>query len=365
VTEDLDRLGRDVREFVAATGVVARSDSWMRGFDQEFSRAVGKRGWIGMTWPRRYGGGERSNEARLVVTEELLRAGAPVAAHWTADRQIGPAILRYGSEELRAEFLPAICRGDVVFCLGLSETEAGSDLAAVRTRAVAVDGGWEITGAKLWTTSAHHATHAYVLARTGTGDSKHQGLTEFLVDMDNPGITVRPILDLVGEHHFNEMLLDGVFVPERRVLGTVGAGWSQVTEQLAFERGGVERFLSTYPLLAAMMRCARRSPDRAAVERIGALAARLTALRRLGYEIAAALDAGEAPVRQAAKFKLLGTHFEKDVVEAARYVLDVCDADADAWALLADGIAVVPAGSIRGGSSEIMRTVISRAEAGR
>ncbi|MCW2901049.1 MAG: putative acyl-CoA dehydrogenase [Streptosporangiaceae bacterium] len=363
--EGLDALRRDVREFVAAASFAPRCDSWMRGFDPVFSRAVAERGWIGMTWPGEYGGGERSNLARLVVTEELLRAGAPVAAHWTADRQIGPAILRYGSDELRTGFLPAICRGEVVFCLGMSETEAGSDLAAVRSRAVRVGGGWQITGAKVWTTSAHRATHAYVLARTGASESRHDGLTEFLLDMATPGVTVRPILDLVGEHHFNEVLLDEVFVPDGRVLGTVGAGWKQVTEQLAFERGGVERFLSTYPLLAAAVRCARRRQDRAAVERVGALAARLAALRRLGYGIAVALDAGEASARLAAELKLLGTVFEKDVVEAARYILDVCDGDPQARALLADGIVSVPGGSIRGGSSEVMRTVISRAEGGR
>jgi alkylation response protein AidB-like acyl-CoA dehydrogenase len=363
--DQLSQLRAEVREFVARTPFVPRCDSWMRGFDLEFSRAIAARGWIGLTWPGRYGGGEQSNAARLVVTEELLRAGAPVAAHWTADRQIGPAILRYGSDDLRAEFLPAICRAEVVFCLGMSETEAGSDLAAVRTKAEPADGGWTISGSKIWTTSAHHATHAYVLARTGTGESRHEGLTELLVDMGTRGLSVRPILDLTGEHHFNEMLFDEVYVPHRRVLGSVGSGWQQVTDQLAFERGGAERYLSTYPLLAATVRAARRNPDRAATERVGALAARLVALRRLGRGIAEALDAGQAPGRLAAELKLLGTAFEKDVVETARYVLDVCRADDADRALLADATQAVLAGSIRGGSSEILRTVISRAEASR
>lgn len=357
-----DRLRREVRAFVAESGISPRSDRWMRGFDAEFSRQLGKRGWIGMTWPTVYGGGGRSNVERLVVTEELLRAGAPVTAHWTADRQIGPAVLAGGTDELRAEILPAICRGEVVAALGMSETEAGSDLAAVRTRAVPAPGGWSITGAKIWTTSAHRATHLYVLARTGDGASKHEGLTEFLVDMDTPGIMVRPIHDLVGEHHFNEVLLDEVKVPDGRVLGTVGQGWKQVTEQLAFERGGAERYLSTYPVLAAMVRCAHRDPDRAASERIGALAARLTALRGLCYEVATALDVGKPPVRLAAGLKLLGTAFEKDVVETARYVFDVCGGGEHERRLLVDGLATVPSGSIRGGASEVLQTVVSRAE---
>ncbi|EIV91935.1 acyl-CoA dehydrogenase family protein [Frankia sp. QA3] len=357
-----DRLRREVRAFVAAAGIAARNDSWLRGYDPDFTRELGRRGWIGMTWPTEYGGGGRSNTERFVVTEELLRAGAPVTAHWTADRQIGPTILRVGTEDQRAEILPKICRGEVVVGLGLSETEAGSDLAAVRTRATPIDGGWSITGAKVWTTSAHHATHLYILARTGEGASKHEGLTEFLVDADTPGITVRPILDLVGEHHFNEVILDDVHVPDDRVLGTVGAGWKQVTEQLAFERGGVERYLSTYPVLAAMIRTVARHPDRAATERLGELAARLTALRQLGLQLADALDQGEAPVRLAAGLKLAGTRFEKDVVETARYVFDVCEGDAEAHRLLVDGLAVVPGASIRGGSSEVLYTVISRAE---
>ena len=364
--DGLEGLRQEVREFLAAAGVKARCDSWMRGYDPEFSRRLGERGWIGMTWPRRYGGGGRSNVERFVVTEELLRAGAPVTAHWTADRQIGPSILRNGSEELRAEFLPAICRGELVFGLGMSETEAGSDLAAVRTRAVRVDGGWSITGTKIWTTSAHHATHLYVLARTGepagAGADRHAGLTEFIVDRDSPGITVRPILDLVGEHHFNEVVFEEVFVPDSRVLGTVGAGWKQVTEQLAFERGGAERFLSTYPLFAAVVRAARRVPDRSVTERVGALAARLAALRELGLQVARAIDAGEAPVRLAAASKLLGTAFEKAVVETARYVFDVCGGDPEGRRLLAEGLAAVPGASIRGGSSEVLQTIISRAE---
>jgi len=362
--EPLPALRREVRAFLSSADFTPRCDSWMRGFDRAFTTSVAAQGWIGMTWPREYGGGGRSNLARLAVTEELLRAGAPVAAHWTADRQIGPVILRHGTEHLRQEFLPAICRGEVVVCLGLSETEAGSDLAAVRTRAVPVPGGWSITGAKIWTTTAHLATHAYVLARTGPAEPRHEGLTEFLVDIDTPGITVRPILDLVGEHHFNEVFLDEVFVPAERVLGTVGAGWTQVTDQLAYERGGPERYLSTYPLLAALVAAVRDRPDRAATERLGVLAGRLAGLRALSAALAGAIDAGRAPTREAAALKILGTQFEKDVVEAGRYVLDATGAleDPAIGGLLADAVAAVPAGSIRGGATDVLRTVLGRAE---
>lgn len=334
----------------------------MRGFDPNFSRTIGERGWIGMSWPTSHGGGGRSNVERLVVTEELLRAGAPVSAHWTADRQIGPSIIRLGSSELQREFLPKIRRAEAVFCVGLSEPDAGSDLAALRTSARPVDGGWEITGNKAWTTSAHLSTHAYVLARTSKEERKQAGLTEFIVDMDTPGITVRPIIDLSGEHHFNEVFFDGVFVPDGRVLGVVGNGWSQATDHLAFERGGVERFLSTYPVLVAMIAAARSAKDRASTERIGALAARLVVLRRLAFDLAGALDSDQAPALLAATLKLLGTQFEADVVAEARYVFDVCGTDDLGRDLLLEASAVVPTVSLRGGASEIMRTVIARAE---
>jgi alkylation response protein AidB-like acyl-CoA dehydrogenase len=364
VSDPYADLRHEVRTMLAGTEFTPRCDSWMRGFDAGFSRAVGTRGWIGMTWPTEYGGGGRSGLERLVVTEELLRAGAPVAAHWTADRQIGPTLLRHGTEQQRRELLPAICAGDVVVCLGMSEADAGSDLSAVRTRAVRADGGWRITGTKIWTTSAHRATHAYVLARAGEAGDRHTGLTEFLLDMARPGITVRPILDLVGEHHFNEVVFDDVEAHDDEILGAEGQGWAQVTGQLAFERGGPERYLSTYPLLAALVDCVRRRPDRAATETLGRLAARLTVLRRLSWTIATAIDAGTATGTLAAELKLLGTDFEKDVVEAGRYIVDVCgDGEPGLAALLTDALVSVPGGSIRGGTSEIMRTLIGRSEA--
>lgn len=358
----LNDLRREVRRFLETTPFVPVCDSWMRGFDPAFTKAVAARGWIGMAWPESHGGGGRSYVERLVVTEELLRAGAPVTAHWTADRQIGPSIIRLGNTKLQEEFLPLIRRGEAVFSVGLSEPDAGSDLASLRTRAEPVPGGWAISGSKIWTTSAHVATHAYVLARTSKGASKHEGLSEFIVDMDNPGITVRPIKDLSGERHFNEVFFDSVPVPGDRLLGIEGQGWRQAMEHLAFERGGSERYLSTYPLLARLVKLAHEVPDRAVHERLGRLAARLTGLRGLSLDLAQALDAGQAPVRLAATLKLLGTEFEADVVEEALYVYDVCGATRPDRRLLRRAMAVPPAGRIRGGASEIMRSVIARAE---
>ncbi|GAA4548456.1 acyl-CoA dehydrogenase family protein [Pseudonocardia xishanensis] len=335
-------------------------DSWMRGFDPEFSRALAARGWIGITWPTEFGGAGSSNRDRLAVTEELLRAGAPIAAHWIGDRQIGPAILRHGTEELRKELLPAITAGEAVYCLGMSEPGAGSDLASVTTRADRVEGGWRVSGRKVWTSHAHHATHMYLLARTEKAERKHQGLSEFVLDLPSEGIEISPIRDLSGEHHFNEVVLDGVFVPEHRLLGTAGDGWRQVVEQLSFERGGPERVLSTYPLLAELIgHPTARQPHIAT--RLGGLAARLATLRRLAWELAGALDDGRAPVQEAVTLKYLGNAFECSVVELAR---EVFGAGGGAGARLFRGaLAAQPGFTIRGGAADVLLGLLAREEA--
>jgi alkylation response protein AidB-like acyl-CoA dehydrogenase len=357
-----DALRQQVREltasWLAAGRYSPRSDCWLRSFDLEFSRELAARGLIGITWPEEFGGAALDARSRLVVTEELLRAGAPVAAHWISDRQIGPAILRHGSHELQLELLPGIVRAEYIFCLGMSEPEAGSDLAAVRTSAKKVPGGWSVTGRKTWTSNAHHATHAYLLARTDSTGRKHEGLSEFIVDMSTPGIEVSPIRDMSGEHHFNEVTFSDVFVPQSRLLGVEGNGWRQVIEQLSFERGGPERVLSTYPLLNEVLEHLRKTSDERFDVELGALVARLATLRRQCWEIAQALDAGRAPVVEAASLKYLGTEFENDVIEFARRVgLPTARTDHLAQALLAS-----PGFTIRGGASDVLLSIVTKSE---
>jgi len=366
---DIAELRRQVRELTgrwrAEGRYVPRNDSWLRGFDLDFSRELAGLGLIGLTWPAEYGGRGLPNVARAAVTEELLRAGAPVAAHWIGDRQIGPSILRHGSERLREEILPGIISADHVFCLGMSEPEAGSDLASVRTFATPDGDGWRVRGRKVWTSGAHRATHAYLLARTERAADRHEGLTEFIVDMDSPGITVSPILDLTGEHHFNEVVFDDVPVPGHRVLGQVGAGWRQVVEQLSFERGGPERFLSSYTLLGELLAFAGehggRAPDGLGELRagLGTLAARLATLRQITWQVATRLDAGQAPVVEAATLKYLGNAFETDVIESSRRAFGAgAGRPGFREALLAS-----PGFSLRGGAAEVMLSVMARQEA--
>lgn len=344
-------------------------------FNAEFTRKVASRGWIGMTWPKRYGGQERSYLERFVVTEEMLAAAAPCAAHWFGDRQTGPSLLRYGSETLKQKYLPAIARGECYFALGMSEPNAGSDLASVKTRAERVSGGWRVTGQKVWTSWAHKAHAFFVLCRTSpdTGN-RHEGLSQLIVELDAPGVTVRPIRFMNGSHHFNEVFLDGVFVPDDMVVGEIGQGWKQVTSELALERSGPERYMTTLPLLIELIRRLEQSADARAQEMVGRLTARLWALRRMALAIALTLDPGRNPeggysgpgsdlATEAALVKDMGTFYERDIVDAARLLTSIeptPDAADTFERYLAETIVCSPISTIRGGTTQVLRTLIAR-----
>jgi alkylation response protein AidB-like acyl-CoA dehydrogenase len=323
LTPEQEAFRREVEEFLArelpAERRTVREDGWITGFSREFSRKLGARGWIGLTWPRRYGGQERSPLDRLVLTETLLRAGAPVAAHWLGDRQVGPALLAHGSEAQKAFFVPRIARGEIVFCVGMSEPAAGSDLAATSTLAVEDGDGFVIQGQKVWTSFAHQAEYCYLVARTNPEAPKHRGLSEFVIDMRTPGITVRPLLDMVGEHHFNEVFFDEVRVPRTALVGVKDRGWQQIVAQLDFERGGIERVLSNYPLFQdalAWARAAGLTRDPRVRDRLARLHIELHAARLLVYRTAWRLSRGERPTWETALTKLIGTELEQEIAEA-------------------------------------------------
>lgn len=362
-----EALRGEVRDFLRARqqagDLSPRCDAWLGGWDKAFSRELGRRGWLGMTVPREHGGHGRSALERFVVVEELLAAGAPVAAHWVADRQTAPALVRFGTAAQRRRYLPTIVRGECSAAIGMSEPDAGSDLAALRCRARPVDGGWRIDGTKLWTSGAHDCDLVVVLVRTGDpGGDRHQGLSQLLVDLPAEGLTIRPVRLLTGEHHFNELHFDGVFVPDAQVLGQVGEGWRQVLAELADERSGPERFLSTFPLLVALLRQLGPAPDRRAAAAVGALVAQLRAIRQLSVGVAGALARGEVPDVAAAVVKDLGTRFEKELVEVVRSVAAV-EPDLDGpplQALLAQALLHSPGYTLRGGTNEILRSIVAR-----
>lgn len=364
--ENAAKLRAQVREFVAqqcADGAWRpRVDTWLSGWDERFTKELAERGWVGMTIPREYGGPGRSALDRYVVSEELLAAGAPVAAHWIAERQVAPSLLRYGSEEQRHRFLPGIASGEVYFAIGMSEPDSGSDLASVRTKAERVAGGWQVSGTKVWTSGAHRATAMIALARTARRDdaNRHEGLSQLIVDLRAPGLTIRPIPLLTGAHHFNEVTMNEVFVPDSMVLGEIGQGWRQVTSELAFERSGPERYLSTFPLLVAWLREGTADGQNA---RLGRLVSQYWTLRRMSLAVAGALDSGQAPQLAAAVVKDLGTRFENEVIDQVRVLADLPpdpDLDGGYPRLLADAVLHAPGFTLRGGTNEILRGIIAR-----
>jgi alkylation response protein AidB-like acyl-CoA dehydrogenase len=369
-SEAAEQVRAEVRDFLAAElaagTFTTHVDTWLSGVDPAFSRKLGQRGWLGMTWPRQYGGHERTAMERYAVTEELLAAGAPVAAHWIADRQSGPNLLRYGTEAQRRDILPRIAAGECFFVIGMSEPDSGSDLASIRTRATRnAAGDWVVNGAKVWTSNAHFSHYAITLVRTAPADpgARHAGMSQLLVDLSLPGITINPIRILDGGHHFNEVVFDDVVVPGDMLLGEEGAGWHQVTAELAFERSGPERFLSTYPLVAEFARRVADTDDAAGQAALGRLAARLLALRQLSLRIAAALDRGELPDIPAALVKDVGTTFEADVIDEVRRVVDVpasLDSPDPLGRALAEAQLHAPGYTLRGGTNEILRGIVAR-----
>jgi alkylation response protein AidB-like acyl-CoA dehydrogenase len=350
-----------IAEHVLHRPLTERVRSWM-GADREFSRALGKAGLLGLTLPVEYGGGGQGPFARYVVVEELLAAGAPVGLHWIADRQSALVILNYGSEDQRRAYLPRICAGEIFFCIGMSESGAGSDLAAVRSRAERTATGWRLSGQKIWTTGAHLCDYMIALVRTSA--DRHRGLSQFIVDLKAPGITIRGITDATGHRDFNEIFFDSVELPEDALLGEEGAGWEQVTAELAFERSGPERIWSSAVVLDAWIAHLQRvGAGEARTERVGGFMAELAALRAMSIAVTARLAAGEQPVVEASLLKDLGTSFEQAIPAAIADDLGSRPdepVEPELRAALVSALALSPAYSLRGGTREILRGIVAR-----
>jgi alkylation response protein AidB-like acyl-CoA dehydrogenase len=365
----IQSLREDIREFLKKEmqeqPITKRINSWAVA-DMEFSRKLGERGWIGATWPKQYGGHERSALERYVILEELLAAGAPVGAHWIADRQSGPNILHYGTEEQRQKYVAGMARGEIYCCIGMSEPNAGSDLASVKTKAEQLpDGRWKINGQKVWTTNAQNCQLMIALVRTRPVDEKnrHAGLSQFLLELDTPGITVRPIVDLVGDHHFNEVFLEDVIVDAECILGEEGAGWQQVTGELSLERSGPERYMSSLALYLELIRSAGTSPGPVIQQAIGKVAAQVWTLRQMSLSVAGQLAQGKDPAVEASIVKDLGNNFEQELPLLVQTILDEgsqMEDDNDLARALGLLLQVSPSFSLRGGTREILRGIIAR-----
>ena len=362
-------LQAEVREFLAAElppGAHEPCLGMAADHDREFSSKMAARGWVGMALPSRWGGSDRTAVQRFIVVEEMLRWGAPVGHHWVADRQTGPVILKFGSDEQRERFLPPICRGELGFSIGMSEPDSGSDLASVSTRAERADDGWVVNGTKIWTSNAHMNDWFICLLRTAPMEdgNKHAGLSQFLIDLRSPGLEISPIPFLDGSHHFNEVTFHDVFVPDINVVGQPGMGWHQNTTEMAYERGGPDRWLSPFSTVEQLLREASGTPMEDAVSDLfGELAARWWGIRNLSLSVARLIDEGEAPSVESALVKEMGTRYEQEVVEKLVQLIDEeysPESESLFERLLAQCVVTFPGNTIRGGTIEILRSVASK-----
>ena len=363
----LEPLRARVRAFLADWSPTCppekRALSWM-GFDADFSRSLGAKGWLGLSIPKQYGGHDASPFERFVVSEELLAAGAPVTAHWIADRQSAPLILRHGTEAQKQRYLPPICAGEMYFCIGMSEPASGSDLASVRTKADRQpDGSWLLNGRKVWTTNADRCHAMIALVRTDPASERHAGLSQIIVDLTLPGVMVRPIKDLSGHEHFNEVTFDNVRLDADALIGVEGDGWAQATSELAFERSGPERFLSAMTLFSCLVGAIGPTPNALQALEIGRLAAWLISLRSMSVSLTAQLAAGQDPVWGASCVKDLGTGYEQDTVEVAMRLIDSLppgEQTTTTRKVMAITQSMAPSFSLRGGTREILRGILAR-----
>lgn len=368
-TEKLDwpaaspQLRAKVRELVHDYGIddpVKRANSWAKP-DPAFSRLLGAEGLIGMAWPKEYGGHDRSLLERYVVLEELLAAGAPVGAHWIADRQTGTLLLRYAAEEEKRRWIPGMARGEIYACIGLSEPGAGSDLASVRTTARRDGDEWIISGQKVWTTNAHHAHVMVALVRSEPGSTRNEGLSQFIIPMDAPGLSVQPIIDLTGNHDFNEVFFEDVRLPASALLGKEGNGWRQVTAELSLERSGPERYLSSMALMLELINHAGSANSARLNELIARLASETWTLRLMSASVASKIARGEDPAIEATMVKDLGNSFEQTMPELVQAAVDLDLGGPDTLGLvLGHLLQVSPSFSLRGGTREILKGIIAR-----
>lgn len=369
VPSSLDGFRREVRTFLdqelADLPAHVRARSWM-GTSIDFSRKLAKRGWLGLTIPTSHGGAGKDFFARYVLSEELLVSGAPVAAHWIADRQSGPLIMRYGTEQQKQFYVPRICQAEAFFCIGMSEPNSGSDLASIRTRAERNADGWLLNGSKIWTTNAHHCHFMIALVRTsGQPADKHNGLSQLIVDLSKPGVTIRPITDMAGDAHFNEVFFDNVQLDADALIGMEGQGWEQCTAELAFERSGPERIYSSMVLLDAWAQELRSQDcqDADAQRLLGSLLAELCALRGMSLSVTDQLVQGFSPAVEASVVKDYGTDFEQRVIrDIGQWIGEHPEfaVSGELMKVLAYLEQMGVTFSLRGGTREILRGIIAR-----
>ena len=378
-TEEQKSFREEIRDFLKSEleqgSFEPRQNAVMEGFSQVFSQKMSKKGWIGLTWPKEHGGKGRGYMDRLILLEEMLKAQAPIAFHFVAERQVGPALISFGSDELKKEFLPRIISAEISFCLLFSEPDAGSDLASVRTTAVNEGDYFVINGQKVWTTQGHQADFGWLLAKTNLDPNllKHKTLSEFILDMRAPGVTVQPLINMAGVYSFNEVFLEDVKVPKKYLVGKRDGGFDQIMEQVVYERAGIERLMQNYTVKECLVGYAKTTKrngkylweDPIVRNLIATLEIEFNIGRLLCYNVAWIIDQGKIPNYEASLCKVFCTQYEKKLSDVTTQIMGLYGQllPSSKWAPY-DGVAAEsylwsPSYTLQGGTVEILKNIIA------
>ncbi len=335
---------------------------------QHFCRVLAEQGLLCLAWPQEFGGRDGSPWEQTVVREEMWAHHEPRGAQYMGVNWVGPTIMRHGTAQQRQQHLPPIAHGEVIWCQGFSEPDAGSDLASIRTAARRDGDAWYISGQKIWTSYATMAQWCFLLARTSREERKQQGLTIFLVPMSDAAIEVRPIASMMGPHHLNEVFFDKLRVTQADVLGEVGGGWAVVQEVLAFERVGIARYARCERLLQAAPAALGDAWDRLPEQLRGRWVRMLTHARRarlLAYRVVSLQASGRIRPQDAAAYRIAVTRLDQEsaavLTEIAGYASSSSQPGEQFRRAVADHARYSVAATISSGSSDMQRILLSRA----
>jgi alkylation response protein AidB-like acyl-CoA dehydrogenase len=347
-------------------------ESW--AITRAWNRKLGEKRWLALTWPREYGGLGRSHVEQFILDEEMAFAGTPTGIETAITiGWVCPTIMIHGSEEQKQNYIPAAARGDITFCLGYSEPNAGSDLAALRTMAKADGDDFLVNGQKVWTTIAHRADYCWLAARTDPEVPKHKGISMFIVDMKTPGITVRPLINMTGFHSFNEVYFDNVRVPGKNLVGQKDRGWYQLAMALDFERSGVGTPARVKRLVEKLVQYCKETKrdgrllaeDQGIRRPLAQLAVEAEVLRILCYRITSCQTKGKVPNTEASVSKVFGADLLRRTTDAAMHILGPFSQidRGSKWAPLQGEVLRLfltsPSMGIGGGTNEIQKSIIA------
>ena len=363
-TAEQDQFRSDLRTFLHDELDDGRPTD---GVSREFSKKMAARNWIGVAWPKEFGGLGMGSVEQMIYTEEMILNNAPRGYHFTAERQVGPSLVLHGTEEQKRQWLPRIMNADVSFALGLSEPGAGSDLAAVQTRALRDGDEYVVNGQKIWTSSAHQSDAIWLVVRTDAEAPKHRGISCLMVDLDTPGIDIRPLVDMTGEHHFNEVYFEDVRVPVNRRVGEENRGWYILAEHLDFERSGIERLVESETKFQAVMDAARERANAGTLSssvraRLAQLSIEIEVGRILCYRVAYLQSQNIVPNYEASMSKTFGTEWAQRMANTSMQLLSM-DSQAFLGDTFSESIKRMYLGAvsktIAAGTSEIQRNIIA------